>query len=208
MAGTIRTATGHLISPVGAARYFFAVIGAPLSYNGIMAISFGLVMTFLALVVISQVSKAGLLERNAVWLSFILFVALASSVIIFGRGSLGIEYATSSRYTPITSLGIIGLYLSSISLSYGHNTRRSFCASAMLALIFVGAIATYNVGWQAGQNVRSSREMGAQVLLTYKTQSDENIKSYLYPFPGLLRERAEFLEKNRLNVFDEGSTNR
>jgi hypothetical protein len=45
--------------------------------------------------------------------------------------------------------------------------------------------------------------VGAYVLFTYKMQSDENIRNHLYVDTGLVRNLAEFLEKNRFNVFSK-----
>ena len=43
--------------------------------------------------------------------------------------------------------------------------------------------------------------------MTYKIQSDENLRNYLHPVPTVVRERAEFLERNKLNVFSEPAIN-
>jgi len=196
-----------LTNPLGAGEYLLALLGAPLSYGVFVAAAFGLVMALIAVLVIAHAYKGKLLRRNAVWLSFVVFIALSSLATTVGRGGFGVEQALSSRYTAITSLGIVGLYFLAISVSETLPAKsKSFGAHALLILILVGLIISYGVGWQAGQNWRHSREMGAYMLATYKIQSDENIRRYLYD-PALVRERAGFLEQNKLNVFSEPAIN-
>jgi hypothetical protein len=80
-------------------------------------------------------------------------------------------------------------------------------AYGLLALIVIGIVFAYLLGcyrgWGEGQSMRFSREVGAYVLLTYKMQSDENVRNYLYVDTGLVRNLAEFLEKNSFNVFSK-----
>lgn len=121
-----------------------------------------------------------------------------------GRAGFGVEQALSSRYTPITSIGIAGLWLLAIHISEKSPAKsRSFGAHALLALLLVGLIFSAGAGWKAGESTMYDREMGAYVPKTYKIQSDENIVSYLYPNPVVAHERAQFLEQNKLNVFSE-----
>jgi len=193
-----------LIHPIAAGRYFLTLLGAVFSYDNVTAVAFGLVIALIATFVIAHAYKGRILARNGVWLSFILFVALSSVATTVGRGGFGVEEALSSRYTPITVLGIVGLYFLAVSVSEMLPAKsKTFGVHALLVLILVGLIVSYGVGWQAGENTRKAREMGAYILTTYKMQSDENIRNYLYPNPAVVRERAEFLEQNKLNVFSE-----
>ena len=197
-----------LIHPLGAGRYFLTLIGAPFSYDAVTAAVLGLVISLIAILVIVEGYNGKLLKGYGVWLSFILFVAISSAATTGGRAGFGVEQALSSRYTPLTVLGVVGLYFLAVSVSEKLPAKsKSFGAHALLALILVGLIVSYGGGWQAGQNMKYSREMGAYVLTTYKIQSDENIRNYLYPIPTVVREQAEFLELNKLNVFSEKAMN-
>jgi hypothetical protein len=198
-----------LTNPLQAGRYFLTLVGAVFSYDAVTASAFGLAIGLIAAFVIVHSHNQRLLKTNGAWLSLILFSAMCSIGTTLGRGGFGFEQAMASRYTPITSLGIAGLYLVALSLSaQGEpSNSKSFSVHALLALIFIGLIVSYGVGWQQGQNTRYNREMGAYILKTYKIQSDENIRNYLYPAVPVMRERAEFIEENKLNVFSETFVN-
>ncbi len=193
--------TFFLRNPLEAGRYLLTLIGAPLSYEVVTASVFGLALVMITAIIIAQGYEGMLIGRNRVWFSFILFAALSSLATMVARGGFGVEQALTSRYTPITGLGIVGAYFFATSISKSSIKNRSFGAHALLTLILLGLIVSYGGGWYVGEGMKRSREMGAYVLTTYKIQSDENILKYLYPNPAVARERAEFLEENGLNVF-------
>jgi hypothetical protein len=197
-----------LKDPIGTGEYFVALIGAPFSYDATMAAAFGSVTVLITAYVIVQLCKGRLLRGNGIWLSLILFVAASSLLTTIGRSGFGIQQALTSRYTPITVLGIIGVYLLSVNISKKLSSRSlSFGFHALLTLILVGLVVSYGAGWRIGQKTKQSREIGAYVLMTYKQQSDENLRVYLYPDPAIVRERAQFLEQQKLNVFRELAVN-
>jgi len=196
-----------LTNPLGAGRCFLTLIGAVFCFDLVMAVAFGLVIVVITVLVLTRGYRERLLKRNGVWLSLILFVAFSSMGTTVGRAGFGVEQALSSRYTPITALGVVGLYLLSLSVSEKLPAKsKSFGVHALLTVTVIGLVASYCVGWQEGQSLRGSREIGAYVLKTYKIQSDENVRNFLYPVPGTssrIKEIAQFLEQNRLNVFSE-----
>lgn len=190
--------------PVATGRYFLTLIGAPLSHEVVTAAAFGLVMTFLAMSIIIYVLKGRLLSRHGVWFSLIFFITLCSIATTIGRAGLGIDQALATRYIPVTALGIIGLYLLALAVTEKSSAKsRNFGAHAMLTLILVGLVASYGVGWYEGYQSHNSREIGAYVLSTHKIQSDENIRKYLFPNPEYVKKHVQFLEENKLNVFNK-----
>jgi hypothetical protein len=75
---------GYVVThPLAAVEYFLVLLGtpfvgvvvaySPLADRALVAAAFGLVEVFVALVVIAQGYRSGLLGRNAIWLSLILF---------------------------------------------------------------------------------------------------------------------------------------
>jgi hypothetical protein len=165
-----------------------------------------LLISVIALFAFASAHRSKVLRRNAIWLSFIFFGAASALAATVGRSGFGPEQALSSRYTPITAIGIVGLYLFLLSLPNSTHRGRNFAIDALLTIILVGTILSVPGGLLVGEMTRHSREMGAYVLMGYRTQSDENIR-YLYPHTAIVRERAIFLEQNRLNVFSEPSIN-
>ena len=206
--------------------YLLSLVGAPFSFDLRTAAAFGLAVVLILAVVLRQAYRMNVLKAGGVFLSLTVFGALSTLATTIGRSSLGIELALSSRYTPVTSLGIVGLYLLAIAVaqrSPGKERKRSgkprsggsivvnhnAAVHVLLALFLIGLILSYSGGWQEGANRRSSMEMAAYVLKTYQMQSDGNILNYvlraevsLVSVAGV-RERAQFLEQNGLNVFGE-----
>jgi hypothetical protein len=194
-------------NPIISGGYFLTLLGSPISFSGIhfvTALSFGIVLLGITGILILQLHKDHLLRENRIWLSITLFVALSLAATTIGRSGFGIEHALTSRYTPVTILGIISIYFMALSISEKHHFKgKSYGLHALVILIVVGLIMSYGAGWQVGRYTKLSREMGAYILTTYDIQSDDNIRTYLYPNPISVRERAVFLEENRLNVFYE-----
>ena len=201
-----------LTAPLTVGRYFFALVGAPFSNvifpssDTSVATVFGFVIAVIGVFLIVQVlrNKPRLGNGDGIWFSLVVFVGLCSLGNAAGRSTWTIANALASRYTPVTILGIVGLYLFALSISKSSPTRsRRIAAHALLAIILLGLAVSSNAAWQASQNYSQSREMDAYVLKTYNIQSDESIANYLFPWAGPLRERAQFLEENKLNVFSE-----
>jgi hypothetical protein len=193
--------------PIDAARYFFAFMGSLFGDSVTISEALGLATFLIVVSVLVYAHKSKTLRSNCIWFSLVLFATFFSLFITVGRSGFGVEQALSSRYTPVTSLGGVGVYFLALSAFRKKPGKRSLMAFGLLALIIVWIVfacllGSYG-GWDAGQSWRFSREIGAYVLLTYKIQSDENIRNYLFVDTGLVRNEAEFLEENRLNVFSQ-----
>ena len=195
--------------PMVAVGYFFASVGSPLFWDSaVISVILGFAIMLIAVSVLVYAYRKKILGNNCIWLSLILFAALFSLFITVSRCGFGVEHALTSRYAPVTSLGGIGIYLLALSTfrrQFGRS--RQFIAYGLLALIIVGIIFAYLLGCYGGWiNARASgvpSEVEAYVLLTYKMQSEENIRKYLFVDTGLVRSAAEFLEENRLSVFSK-----
>ena len=195
-----------LTEPVDATKYFFAFVGSPFFWDSVVTSEIaGLLVTLIAVSVLVYTYRSKVLRNNGVWLSLILFAALSALITTVGRSGFGTVQAEDSRYTPMIALGAIGLYFLALSLFAKPSGRRRAGAYALFVLVALSIISAYSTGsytgWFQGQDWKSSREMGAYILLTYKMQSDENIVKYLCWDTRLVRSEAEFLEKNRFSVF-------
>jgi len=195
--------------PVVAVEFFFASVGSPLFWDSaVVSVILGLAIMLIAVSVLVYAHREKILENNCIWLSLILFTAFFSLFVTVARSGAGIEVALLSRYTPVTSLGGIGIYLLALSTfrkQFGKN--RHLIAYGLLALIIVGIVFAYLLGcyrgWGSTRPIGVPNEVEAYVLLTYKMQSDENIRNYLFVDTELVRNAAEFLEKNRFSVFSK-----
>jgi hypothetical protein len=199
--------TFALIHPISGLVYFFTLIGAVLEgYNVSSAFGFGILISIIGLLVIVFSYKARILKQNRLWLSLILFALLSSLAEMIGRSGFGAWQALSSRYTPITVLGLIGLYLMAspalkIDRKVKRHLLRSFVAFGLITLMLVGLVIPYSEGWQLGQQWALARHRGAYELITLDLQSGQELATYLYPWPDVMKKRAAFLQQNGLGVF-------
>jgi hypothetical protein len=205
-----------LSHPLNGIIYFLTLIGGPLSDDVRTAATYGAFIAFVGVVVLLWLAKnREMLRQHQLMISLIIFALLYSIATTVGRSGVGIQFATTSRYTPIVSLGLCGLYLCAASI-YRRFPNKSGMGSfyhMLLALILVGLILSNSVGWQMGESTKQSRELGQYVLATYQLQSDENLCRYVYPCSAsgvyfksvaqLTRERADFLQRYGLNVFSQ-----
>lgn len=214
---------GNVFSaPLTVVIYLFALIGTPFS-NTIFpspdtttATVFGMAITafaFLLFVVILR-NKSLLRKGIGLWFWVVVFVGLCSLGNALARSDWTVANAQASRYTPMTVLGMAGLYLLALSVwKVSQGRRRRFLVHGLLLIVILGFVISSPAIWQASHSFGDSKffplpsRMSAYVLRTYRIQSDENIEYYLYPWPGLLRERAQFLEVNHWSVFADKIVN-
>jgi hypothetical protein len=196
-----------LHSPLRLVEYYFAVLGAPFTFElAYFSASVGVLIGIIAVFTLYQAHKAHLTRANGVWISIIFFVALSAILTTLGRSGLGASQALSSRYTPITILGVVALYSIAVHTSKHYGGRgRGFCVHALLTLILLGLIVSTGAGWHIGQQTRIERQMAIHVLETSQRQPDSEIAKYLNPNSTLVREWAGYLRVNRLNIFADGN---
>jgi hypothetical protein len=198
-----------LSHPVEGIEFFLANLASPFVFESFwqMAVPCGLALALVGLMIIIQMQKFRLAKKSIFGLSLIAYSLAASIATTVGRSFVGLPQALASRYTPIATIGVIGLYIVALTVSKSMRSKSSsFGAYAMLALLFLGLISGYAGGWQAGQYRHDSMQMSAYVLRTYSMQSNESIRTYLFPSdPTFVREGAAFLETQKMNVFSEPS---
>jgi hypothetical protein len=190
--------------------YALAWIGGPFVWEpAYLAATVGAVICLLGVIVILQAYRLKLIGKNRLWVSMMAYAALAALVTGFGRGGLGWGEALVSRYTVVSVIGIIGLYLLAKSVSDKRNGRGrwSFGFHSVLALVMISLLVSTGAGLYAAQKLKNNDEMYAYILGTYKMQSDANLVRFLVADPVLVREDANFLEDHSLNVFSEPSFN-
>lgn len=103
---------GYIRLPALAANYFFTLLGTPLLYQSKYASVLGLVIfiSFIGFVVYYvKCFKSPVAERLSPWISLGLFTILFAIITTIGRTGLGIEQATSSRYTTVSILLLVAL---------------------------------------------------------------------------------------------------
>ncbi|MCX6006870.1 MAG: hypothetical protein NTZ34_06375 [Chloroflexi bacterium] len=190
--------------PLIAVAYGLAAIGSLFGINHTyIAIAAGLLLVVLytgVAIIILKDLKVKLPQLPC--LALILFTGGSVLLLVLSRSGFGIEQALSSRYISFTVIGIIGLYLAITSLPQKFINIRSltFRAAISLLLLFLLSLDMYIL--LIPGKTYLIRQLSQQYLMTYQSQSDENLKILYYNRdPAVVRQYAPILMKYRLNVF-------
>lgn len=153
------------------------------------------------------------IDRNAKWLSLIIYSFLVSIEITIGRAG------TTDRYLLLIFFSIIGLYclsLNTLKNRYKDSSSTDIIykkecnyiiLGVILCLLILGISTFFIIGIENGIKTKQFREEIAYYLETYKIQPDKNLQK-LYPAPygpKIIREIAPFLERYKLSVFSENN---
>lgn len=175
--------------------YFLTNIGSPLSWEKTTALYIGGSVILLSIVVFIYLFKYKFINDNIVPISLMAFSLLSAIMLTFGRSGFGVEQALSSRYISFTLLGVIGIYTIVVNV---FKDKKYMCFIIM-AMLIIMMVFNYTKGIEEEQSLHNDRVIMADNLLNYKTISDDKLS--MYPVADIVRERATFLEENRLNVF-------
>ena len=202
-----------LYHPLSSLCYFIGSIGSPLAVEKYTAIGTGCLLVFLYLYLIGffMVNKHindTKTSHSVVPFSLVLFSLLSAIIFMVGRAGFGVEQALSSRYTTVTTLGIIGTYIFILNLPYSKTAQeqKNILLGLLVSMMAVGIIASYIHGIKSGEVIKDLRSLSAHYVSTFELQSDENLQK-VYPDPVIVRERAKILQKYKLNVFAKSLLN-
>jgi cbb3-type cytochrome oxidase subunit 3 len=193
--------------PLSVILYFVAALGGFINVSRYTAYAIGLVLfSLFAYAGVSIVYRSKARLSTAFSLSLMLFVLGSVVLLTWGRSFFGVEEAMTSRYTSVTILGIVGLYLAIISSKTKFVDLRRLLLVFLIILIIAGCAHAYVGGITDGRWWRNWSNWQAYELSTYRVQSDDTLKNLIWP-PSVqqVREAAEVLEKYRLNVFSTPS---
>ena len=195
--------------PVEVIKYLFTVIGSPMTFDTNVAITIGVLTILLTIIVfIILIHHNSLLIKNAKWIALMSFSLFSTFAMAIGRSVGGVEQAMSSRYTTIIVLLYVGLYIIILNLCEFHTTVKDkrkyvFLKGFMVIIIISGILTGYVDGFKAGEDTYESRLNSYYYLLEYKSTSDNNLRTFLYPWGNVARERASILEKYNFSVFSD-----
>lgn len=204
-----------LFSPITTARFFLMNVGAALG-GGVkdLALAMGVcLLIMLGLFLYSRVRREPRLRlvwspSDVLAATFVLLSLLTSAVITVARVGFGkLDWALSSRYTTMTALGIIGIYMLLLKENLPGAGREPQSASwlptrlfpALLAILFVGLAAASSQGVAMGKVDRANRLELRGILQTFERQSDETLQRLL-TWNGV-RKEAAFLRVRGWSVF-------
>ena len=189
--------------------YFFSFIGSPFGMGFVQPASilfgiFGVAVLFCLVFFAYIQGHHDMFKRSFPWFGIISYVILCACITGIGRSSLGVSQALASRYTTISILFWISLFvmaLSYIPVFLRHN--KSLCrkyTSAIITLILFFLVSFYAMSYEYGVSyfkkhnflltrlhslLQYNRHYGSDSMLTLLHPS----KDYLLNSINILRQR-------------------
>jgi hypothetical protein len=191
-------------NPLQAALFFFLNIGAPLAYLYRFIVIFGVAILCLSGVALWISRREGHIREHAPWICLLLFSLLFSGAVLVGRGAMGDAPALWSRYTSVTILAVIGMYLMYLGIFRSCRERKPSCTLIFIlvaALVMAVAVSGYISGVQDGENLRIQRLNASDAILHYQTRPLVLPEMNLYPDPEFIPSQVKILDQYHLNVF-------
>ena len=156
-----------LASPIDFIKFWFTVLGAPLSPgSSVIALSFGIfiVLLFFGLMIRGiKRYKFKFIQQVSPWLCFALFAVFFSSLVTWGRATLGADFALGSRYITNSLFLIIALIHIDLTLTFNKKRHQRFnrlpkfkLIQQLLLMILLGINSIYSI--QQGQLYRHRLE--------------------------------------------------
>jgi hypothetical protein len=190
--------------PLEAALFFFLNIGAPLAYLYRYALISGLAVLCLCGIAVWISREEGQIGKHAPWISLLLFSLMTSGAIMIGRGGLGEGTALWSRYTTVTVLAVIGMYLIYLDVFRSYREKKpgyTLIFILVAVLVMTGALSGYLGGVQEGENLRIQRLNAADAILHYQTRPLVLPEMDLFADPEFIPQQVQKLDRYHLNVF-------
>ena len=190
--------------PLQAALFFFLNIGAPLAYLYRYALVSGLAILCLCGIALWISRNEGRIRNHAPWICLLLFSLLTSGAIMVGRGGLGEGTALWSRYTTVTVLAVIGMYLMFLDNFRSCHGKKPVCTYIFIlvtVLVMAGALSGYLGGVQEGENLRLLRSDASDAILHYQTRPLVLPEMNLFDDPEFIPDQVKKLDRYHLNVF-------
>lgn len=174
-------------------------IGSAVTPDVRAAFAFGLMFAALFLGLVSLAMRQQIDWRSAnLGLALLVFGLVGAALIVSGRSSLGEPHATTSRYTTITIMLLIGLYR--LALSIRLPIVKSFALGFFIALNAAGMLSSLPDSYIMGRAYRHTRQIQRRQLLNYRDAPDDELR-LIFHTPAILRDMAQELERERLSVW-------
>ena len=142
-------------------------------------------------------------------LSFLLFFFLSVLLIVWGRAGFGhLDWAISSRYVTILSIGVIGVYWLALD-GWAKQTTTPFnqiVFTSFLTALFIGLAAHNAHGLREGILKHEERIRLKYALQSYVYQPDSALQGLNLIDNNFTRRYAPFLEENELTSFADPMT--
>lgn len=189
-----------LSHPLEGAQYALVYVGGSLGATSLQALYLGFVFACLALLVlVLAVRYRGTTQETLPGLLIFGYVAMVIPPLLSSRLGLGVGQAFSNRYVTVSAVAPIGIYLGSLALASSIPTCR-YLRLAMLLLLAFGVFNSYRTGLVDGRLENLKRTACAAAVKNFRNV-DRSSLACGYPDPGVVLERAPWLERYHQSLF-------
>jgi hypothetical protein len=185
-----------------ALHYTLTYLGSPLAQTQSQAQQIGwLIVLFSGLLGIAFLLNPDVRTKLLPLVMLQLLVWATVPMLLTRRLALGVPQAFETRYTTLTIMLPVALFLCHLALGRSLPLFRvsSLC---LFALLCYGVYNSYSYGMARGPIESQRLSEGREALRCFHRVPDGRLAP-LFPNPAWLRERAEILERYRLGVFRE-----
>ena len=193
--------TYFLSHPIIFMKYVLSYLGAPLAQSISSANWTAVILIVVAILAMLDIRKLKKERFNQFvpWFALIIFVILSACVTGMGRMHLGLGQAMASRYTTISTLFVISVFVllyNSIQLNLEKKKKIALKDILFIVIVSTAFCVIYVKSYRHGINEMKARDVqinGAAFCLEDPDSAlDEDLKR-LYPHPDIVRERIKTL---------------
>lgn len=190
-----------LREPVDFLIYFFTCVGGALFWDERTALIAGIIIMAIFFLCLFFLYRDKRLKSNSFWIYIAISSLFITGSISVGRSGFGQSQALSSRYTHVSILIVLAVYIIATDLFIlKKQPLRKFILGFLVFIILVSVPFSYKYGADRGKEFKIQSQKWCYILLNYKSQSDEALKQ-LDSNPEQVRRSAEILEKLKWNIF-------
>jgi hypothetical protein len=204
--GGVRWALAH---PAFSLHYFYLLVGGTIPVSRVLHLGAtqqevaGFLVLLLGLAAfVYWLLRPASGEWLAMPLALVGFAVLIDFLITIGRAHLGLQLATSSRYTLFNLWLVAGVWLAWAAIASRTRLPAARGVAVILALFcLLQIVGSYHSGLIEGRITRVQREQAVALVRHYRTAPESQVVPLVYQiYPGF-KPLAAFLAAHHLSVF-------
>ena len=162
---------------------FSGLIGSALFQESVLAVTTGLAIGTILVLVIFWIWRNREQNRYTFWKSLSAFSLLILAATAVARGGKGLDAISPSKYVTFSVLLTIGVYVMSLRLARDHSgvAFSALPLGVCAGLIILSAPLSYYAGVERAEAIRMQSERSAFVLATYKNRTNACLEQAVHP---------------------------
>ncbi len=162
---------------------FAGLIGSALFQESGLAVTTGVVIGAILVLVIFWIWRNREQSRYTFWISLSAFSLLILAATTVARSGQGLDAVIPSKYVTFSVLLTTGVYVMSLQLARDHSGLEfsALPLGVCAGLIVLSAPLSYYAGVQNAEGVRMHNETAAFILATYKNRTNACLEKAVYP---------------------------